>query len=706
MLANLRSLITQPVIITSAIVTVLLVGVQRLGLLEPMELRAFDQMMQMRPDPGPDRRILVVTVTEKDLQKWNWPLTGEIIDSAFNKIEKYQPRAIGLDIFRDLPVNPGHDKLVKHIQTSDRIVPVCKHADSVNPDTPPPPGLESERVGFSDIIPDTDDIVRRNLLAIPPDNTSRCVTPYSLGLKLALSYLNIEPQLTPQKDLILGKTVFKRLQSDSGGYHNVDARGYQILLNYRSANKVAEQITLTEVLADKLTPNLVKDRIVLIGIVAPSIRDAFNTPYSFRMLDNQKMPGVVLHAQMASQILSAVADGRQLFWFWSEWEEILWCGLWTLGGGVLAWRIQHPLRLGVAGVVSLGALLGINFLLFTQFWVPVVPPVLGLVISMGSVLAYGAFRTKQQQEKIAQQVQQQERTISILQDLLREGEHSNAKTEVNTPRPDNLLNQRYRIIRHLGSGGFSNTFLADDTQRPSQPKCVVKYLQPARKDPHFLDIARRLFKTEGEILELLGTHDRIPYLLGYFEENEQFYLVQEFIDGNSLLDELSTDERLSESQVVTILKDILEVLVFVHSYRVIHRDIKPANIMRRKSDLRLVLIDFGAVKQLQSQHPENENQTIAIGTVGYAPSEQMMGHPRISSDIYALGMIGIQALTGVSPKLLDRDPDTSMLLWHQFVKVTPELAKILDRMVDFDPSKRYQAASEVLQSLESSLILS
>jgi CHASE2 domain-containing sensor protein/predicted Ser/Thr protein kinase len=699
MLARLRSLITQPAIITSAAVTLLLVGVQRLGLLEPMELKAFDQMMQIRPDPGPDKRILVVTVTEEDLQKWNWPLTGEIIDHTFSKIEKYQPRAIGLDIFRDLPVEPGHEKLLKHIQTSDRIVPVCKHADSINPDTPPPPGLESERVGFGDILPDTDDIVRRNLLVITPDNTSRCVTPYSLGLKLALSYLNIEPQSSPQQDLMLGKTVFKRLQSDSGGYHNVDARGYQILLNYRSAHKVAEQVTLTDVLSDRLTPALVKDRIVLIGITAPSVKDAFNTPYSSRMSDNQKMPGVILHAQMASQILSAVADGRQLFWFWSEWQEILWCGVWTLTGGFLAWRIQHPLRLGFAGIVSLGALLGSNFLLFTQVWVPIVPPVLGLVLAMASVLTYGAFRAKQQQEKITQQVQQQERTISLLQTLLREGGKLPSTTEVNTLRPDSFLNQRYKITKSLGSGGFSNTFLADDTQRPSQPKCVVKYLQPARKDLQFLDIARRLFKTEGEILELLGTHDRIPYLLAYFEENEQFYLVQEFIDGNSLYDELYPAKPLSESQVVEILKDVLEILVFVHSYGVIHRDIKPANIIRRQRDRRLVLIDFGAVKQIQPQQPEDGNQTIAIGTAGYAPPEQMMGQPRISSDIYALGMIGIQALTGISPKFLERDPDTSMLLWHRQA-ITPELAKILDRMVDFDPSKRYQSASEVLKGLD------
>jgi len=714
MLASLRSLITQPFLLSSLIVTALLLGIQRLGVLEPMDLRVFDQMIQMRADSGPDPRILIVTVTEKDLQKWNWPLSGEILDHLFTKLERDQPRVIGLDIFRDLRVEPGHDKLLKHIQQSDRIISVCKHSDSTNPAIPQPAGIDPDQVGFSDIIEDTDDIVRRNLLLVSPESSSPCATFYSLSLQLALHYLGMQLKLTPKREMQLGTTIFQRLQSDSGAYHNADANGYQILLNYRSVNHIAKQVSLTEVLSDQIDPAWVKDRIVLIGSTANSLKDAFNTPYSASQEDNHKMPGVILQAQMVSQILSVVLNGQPLFWFLPEWGKVLWIWGWSLGGGILAWRIQHPLRLGMAGGVTLGGLLRGNYVIFMHAgWVPVVSPALGLVFTAGSVVAYSAFRSRQQQAKIALQVQEQERTISLLQAFLKEGGSAanTTDTEIHPFSQDTLLNQRYKVISPLGAGGFGKTYLAQDTQRPGHPQCVVKHLQPARQEPEFLEVARRLFATEAEILELLGKHDQIPQLLAYVEENQQFYLVQEFILGHSLQEELTPGKRLLAQEVIDLLKDVLHVLVFVHSHCVIHRDIKPNNIIRREQDHRLVLIDFGAVKQIQPQQRDEENQTIAIGTAGYTPVEQIMGHPRLNSDIYALGMIGIQALTGTPPQKFQRNPSTSELVlktdlnanglvWHQVAKTTEELATILDRMVSYDFNIRYQSVQEVLQSLE------
>ncbi len=197
MLRNLR-ILTQPAIIASAIATVFLFGIQRLGVLEPIELKVFDQMLLLRTDLSPDPRILVVGVSEKDLQKLQqWPLPGKILDRLFSKLEQYQPRVIGLDIFRDLRVEPGHDQLLKHLQQSDRIISVCKYSDSVNSPTPPPTGIEPEQVGFSDIVTDTDDIVRRNLLLLKPESGSPCATPYSLGLQVVLHYLgNVQPKFS------------------------------------------------------------------------------------------------------------------------------------------------------------------------------------------------------------------------------------------------------------------------------------------------------------------------------------------------------------------------------------------------------------------------------------------------------------------------------------------------------------------------------
>lgn len=716
MLAKVRILI-QPAIISSAIATVLLFGIQRLGILEPIELKVFDRMIQMRGNPDLDPRILVVGVTEKDLQNFQkWPLSGEIIDNLLTKLEEYQPRVIGLDIFRDLRVEPGHDKLLQHFQKSDRIISVCKHSDSINSPIPPPAGTQPEQVGFSDVVADADDIIRRNLLLLQPESTSPCATPYSISLQLALRYLgNIQPKFSANKELQINNTIFKPLQSDSGGYQKVDTNGFQILLNYRSVNPV-KLVSVSEVLANQINPALVKDKIVLIGSTAPSIKDIFNTPYSANQQDNQKMAGVVVQAQMVSQILSAVVDKQPLFWFFPEWGEVVWIWVWSLAGGIIAWRIKHPLRLTLASGLTLALLLGVNFIIFTQAgWIPVISPALGLIIVTGSVVGYSAFCNQREQEKIKRQIQEQERTIKLLRSLLKEGEHTDSETQTKIYifEKDTLLNQRYKVTEPLGSGGFGKTYLASDTQRPGDPQCVVKHLQPARQGREFLDIARRLFKTEGEILELLGKSDRIPQLLAYFEENQQFYLVQQFIPGHSLSEEIKSGKRLSEAQVIDLLQDVLQVLVFVHNHHVIHRDIKPANLIRRQQDNRLVLIDFGAVKQIQSQQIE-ENQSIAIGTAGYAPPEQLLGHPRLNSDIYALGMIGIEALTGIAARQFQRNPYGELVfksdlhpdavIWYKLGNISEKLANVLNKMVAYDFIQRYQSASEVLQSLDKVLL--
>jgi serine/threonine protein kinase len=205
-----------------------------------------------------------------------------------------------------------------------------------------------------------------------------------------------------------------------------------------------------------------------------------------------------------------------------------------------------------------------------------------------------------------------------------------------------IIGGRYKIVKVLGAGGFSETYIAEDNQRPGNPLCVVKQLRPAKNDPKHLQLARRLFQLEAETLEKLGKHNQIPQLFAYFEE-EEFYLVQELIVGHPLSYELHQGKPIPEAAVIQILQDLLQTLKFVHSYNVIHRDIKPSNIIRRHSDGKLVLIDFGAVKELSAQlleHDEQTGYTIGIGTQGYAPSEQCAGRVRFNSDIYAVGMIG------------------------------------------------------------------
>ena len=191
-----------------------------------------------------------------------------------------------------------------------------------------------------------------------------------------------------------------------------------------------------------------------------------------------------------------------------------------------------------------------------------------------------------------------------------------------------LLSGRYKVLRPLGAGGMGQTYVAEDTQRPGNPVCVVKQLKPPTNDPSFLAIAKRLFNKEAETLEQLGHHNQIPQLLAYFEHEQDFFLVQDFVEGHPLSQELG--QRWPEEQVIQFLEEALTILDFVHSQNVIHRDIKPDNIIRRQKDAKLVLIDFGAVKQVRSQNTvlaSQASQSVAVGTPGYMPSEQVSGHP-------------------------------------------------------------------------------
>ncbi len=274
------------------------------------------------------------------------------------------------------------------------------------------------------------------------------------------------------------------------------------------------------------------------------------------------------------------------------------------------------------------------------------------------------------------------------------------------------LSSRYKIVKHLGGGGFGQTYLAQDLQLPGNPLCVVKQLQPRATDSFTLQTSRRLFDREAQVLYALGNHDRIPRLLAHFEEEQEFYLVQEFINGDDLKQELAFGTRLGESQVIALLQDILEILEFVHQQDVIHRDIKPANLIRRKQDGKIVLIDFGAVKQVSVQTANSQGQTtltVAIGSLGYMPNEQLSGKPRFCSDLYAVGMVGIQALIGYPPQQLPEDSTTGEIIWRdklvhnhlgEQVQVSAALADVLDKMVRYDYRQRYQTATEVLQVLE------
>jgi formylglycine-generating enzyme required for sulfatase activity len=261
-----------------------------------------------------------------------------------------------------------------------------------------------------------------------------------------------------------------------------------------------------------------------------------------------------------------------------------------------------------------------------------------------------------------------------------------------------LLDGRYKILEKLGEGAFGETYLAEDQKRPGNPHCVVKRLKPGFTDHRVLE----LFEKEAEVLERLGRHPQIPQLLAHFADEQELFIVQDYIAGHALRKEIRPGRRLKEDYVVRMLHDILQVLVFVHQNNVVHRDIKPENIMRQLNG-DLVLIDFGAVKELGTMtvNPTGQIATsVVIGTLGYMPTEQAKGKPRLCSDVYSVGMIGIEALTGVYPLSLPEDPQTGEVIWRDRAEVSDRLADILDQMVRDRYTQRYSSASEALTALQ------
>jgi serine/threonine protein kinase len=267
----------------------------------------------------------------------------------------------------------------------------------------------------------------------------------------------------------------------------------------------------------------------------------------------------------------------------------------------------------------------------------------------------------------------------------------------------NLLNNRYRVLRELGAGGFGNTYLAEDTQMPSQRCCVIKQLKPVTYNPEVYQLIQERFAREAAVLEKLGAKsDRIPKLYAYFTENGQFYLVQEWIEGTTLTKQVQQFGLLTESTVREILASLLSVLDYVHTQGIVHRDIKPDNIIIRSSDAKPVLIDFGAVRETVATQLNSQGHTmssIVIGTPGFMPAEQAAGRPVYGSDLYSLALTAIYLLTGKMPQQLESDPTTGETIWNR-QGVSSSLADVLDKAVRSHPRDRFSTAKAMLEALQ------
>jgi len=272
-----------------------------------------------------------------------------------------------------------------------------------------------------------------------------------------------------------------------------------------------------------------------------------------------------------------------------------------------------------------------------------------------------------------------------------------------------IIGEKYKIVKEIGSGGFATTYLAvvieksisEDVDSAPYEKCVVKQLQPRLNSQAIWDNARDRLDTEGMVLRWLGKHNQIPALIDHFDENSQFYLVLEFIEGNEFDREVQKS-LLNEFQIIHFLHDVLHILNFVHQQGVIHRDIKPSNLIKRFKDGKFSLIDFGAVKEIGTaifDSPKEISQTQVIGTPGYMPPEQHSGKPLYSSDIYALGKTAIYGLTGRTPTDWENIETNEMVSWYEKTSISNELAQVINRMTTAKTAERYKSVQEVLDDI-------
>lgn len=406
-------------LLSSVAIAALVTGARFLGWLQPLELSTFDHLLRLRPEERADPRLLVITIDDADIQAQRQQgdlrgisLSDAALDQLLTRLESHKPRAIGLDLYRDFSVDPKYPRLRARLKQSQTLVGICKVSDPEDPyGVEPPPEIASHNLGFSDFITDDDGVLRRHLLFMTPGATSRCQAPYAFASQLAFRYLaaeGIQPQFTADKNLQLGNTVFSRLHSRWGGYQGIDSRGAQMLLNYRSTETIAEQVSLTQILTGQFNPDAIKDRVVLIGVTAKTADDFWKTPLTATRGDarsslerDHEMPGVLVHAHIVSQILNTVLDRRSLLWVWPSWGETIWVLNWSLVGGILSWWFsshcvlikQRWSRLAIALLVSAGVLYGVCFALLTQSgWVPLVPPLLALITTSGIVLLSTVFK--------------------------------------------------------------------------------------------------------------------------------------------------------------------------------------------------------------------------------------------------------------------------------------------------------------------------
>ncbi len=407
---SFRTLTSQPLLkwipIAALATTIVTTGLRHFGVFQSIELAGYDTMLQMRSNEPSDNRILVIEVTEEDVQKQqNETRRGSLSDQAFSdvmdKLKPFQPSTIGLDIYRDYAVSKPFQKLATQLKTDPHFIAICRTSNPVTKlaAIDPPPEVNPDQLGFSNLMVDDDLIVRRHLIALTPEPNSNCGADYALSTQLALRYLaakSINLEFDAAGNWLLGKKIFRGIESHTGGYQGVDAWGHQLLLNYRnyrSPAEVAPRVTLSQVRSGKLKREEVEGKIILIGTTAESFKDSIVTPFRSGS-QRVAIPGVMMQAQMTSQLISHVLDDRPLITTFPFWGDLLWIGLWGLAGtyvGTFRRRLYIGIALGILYII-VSIACGV-MMVAVALWTPWIPALGSIAMGAATMKAIGAVRS-------------------------------------------------------------------------------------------------------------------------------------------------------------------------------------------------------------------------------------------------------------------------------------------------------------------------
>lgn len=378
-------------------------GLREAGTLQRLELLAYDYFVVARGRAiAPDPRIVLIGATEDDIGRWHWPVGDETLATLLERVLAMQPRAVGIDIYRDVPHPPGHERLAAVLRSNPKVIAVWKVGEGPEKGVAPPAVLAgTPRIGFSDVPMDTGGITRRALLFMDDGKTAYS----SFALQLALKYL--EPlKITPQpgepepSHFRLGARTIPPFEADDGGYVGADAGGYQFLLDFAGGPSPFASFSFTRVLEGELPAGAIRDKVVIIGVTAPSVKDYFDTPYSHDLEDQPLVYGITFHGHVVSQLLRMALDKSPVTKTWSGIQETAWFAAWCMLGSVLGLRVRGPLRFLLAVAAGLIPLLGIGYVAFLRgWWIPVVPPALGWSAALAIIAAY---MTKQESAQKAE----------------------------------------------------------------------------------------------------------------------------------------------------------------------------------------------------------------------------------------------------------------------------------------------------------------